>query len=150
MPTYSQMEQDYSVLPLPKIDESQESYRSKTSDGFSSVICISKVFDADAGDIGLVLDAMSFLSQVDLLPTYVNSYLESRWVRDEDSVEMMQIAFENIYFDPAFVLDSVWGDPMDVAGSVFNTGTNTFVSTVKSKQPAIEAAVQKTVDALEK
>ena len=150
MPTYSQMEQDYSVLPLPKIDESQESYRSKTSDGFSSVICVSKVFDAEDGDIGLVLDAMSFLSQVDLLPTYVNSYLESRWVRDEDSVEMMQIAFENIYFDPAFVLDSVWGDPMDVAGSVFNSGSNTFVSTVKSKQPAIEAAVQRTVENLNK
>ena len=150
MPTYSGMEQDYGVLPLPKIDESQESYRSKTSDGFSSVICISKVFDAEAADMGLVLDAMSFLSHVDVVSMYVDSYLESRWVRDEDSVEMMQLAFEEIHFDPAFVLDSAWGDPMDLAKTVLTKGTNTFVSTVQSKTGAIEAAIQKTLAALEK
>ncbi|MBR4960487.1 MAG: hypothetical protein IKY52_06290 [Clostridia bacterium] len=146
---YVEMEDDYGILPMAKIDVNQESYRTMTSFTFTTCISIPKVYKADPADMGIVLDAMSYLSHVDVRDVYVNSYLESRWVRDEESVKMVRLALDNIYFDPSFVMYEQWGNPTDIGSAVLATGTNTLVSTVRSRENAIKAAVQKTLDQMD-
>ena len=63
---FVEMEQDFSILPMPKYNEAQENYRTMTSVWFTSCIVVPKVFDAKPEDIGLVIDALSFLGKLPL------------------------------------------------------------------------------------
>ena len=145
MSVYTEMEQDYGILPMPKYDEAQEEYRCMGSKNHTSGLCVPKVFDADPADIGLVLDAMSYLSYVDVEPDYVQSYLEQRYVRDEDSAEMMLIAIRNIHYDPGFILGANWGDPLAIPNNVVKSGTNTLVSSIAGKSEAVAGAIAEVV-----
>ena len=146
---FVEMEQDFSILPMPKYDEAQESYRTMTSVWYTSCIVVPKVFDADPGDIGLVLDALSFLSYVDVEPTFVEAYLEQRWIRDQESAEMMTIALENKYYDPGFVMNFQWSNAIGIPSTLVNAGQDTFVSTVVSKSEGITGQIQKTIESLD-
>lgn len=146
---FVEMEQDFSILPMPKYNEAQETYRTMTSVWFTSCIVLPKVFDADPGDIGLVIDALSFLSYVDVEPTFVAAYLEQRWIRDPESAEMMTIALENKYYDPGFLMNFQWGTAIGIPSSLVTSGKDTFVSTVVSKSETIAKAIEKTIGNLE-
>ena len=146
---FVEMEQDFSILPMPKYDEAQETYRTMTSVWFTSCIVVPKVFDAKPEDIGLVIDALSFLSYVDVEPTFVAAYLEQRWIRDKESAEMMTIALENKYYDPGFLMNYQWGTVIGIPSSLVTSGKDTFVSTVVSKSDSIAKAIQKTIEGLE-
>ncbi len=146
MYAYTEMEDDYGVLPMPKYDEAQSSYRCMGSKNHTSGLCVPKVFDAEAGDIGLVLDAMSYVSYVDVEPDFVRSYLESRYVRDEDSAEMMLIAIRNIHYDPGFILGVNWSDAMSIPNNVVKSGSNTLVSSIAAKKEAVEKGIAAAVE----
>jgi len=146
---FVEMEQDFSILPMPKYNEAQETYRTMTSVWYTSCIVTPKVFDADPGDIGLVIDALSFLSYVDVEPTFVAAYLEQRWIRDPESAEMMTIALENKYYDPGFLMNFQWGTAIGIPSSLVTAGKDNFVSTVVSKAATIEKAIEKTITNIE-
>lgn len=149
MSTYLDMEADYGVLPMPKYNEAQENYRTMTNTGFTSCLSVPKVHDNDISDIGLVLEVMSYLSLVDVKPIYINNYLEQRYIRDEESAEMMMLAIETTYYDPGFAMTDQWGSPMGIPTSVVVSGTNTLISSIEKKTEAIENAIQKTLAAIE-
>ena len=146
---YTDMEDDYGVLPMPKYDESQAEYRTMTNLWHTSALCIPKVHAATEGEIGLVLDAMSFLSYVDVEPTYAETYLENRYIRDEESVDMMNIVIRSMYYDPAFALYESWSYPLGIPMEIAASGNNNFASTVASKKKGIEKAVESTKKVLE-
>jgi len=143
---YTEMEDDYGILPMPKFDENQKNYRAMTSLYYTSCLALPKVVDADPGDIGLTLDALSYLSYADVDPEYVSAYLENRYLRDEDSAEMMTIALHNTYFDPGFAMHYQWGKPLELLSQVVGSGENTFASTIASKAESIQNKVNATKD----
>ncbi len=145
---YAEMEPDFGILPFPKYDEIQDSYRTMTSISFTSCLSMPKIVDAEPGDIGLTLDLLSYLSYVDVEPDYVNSYLENRYVRDEDSAEMLGIILSNLYYDPGFVMNKHWSSAMAITGGIVKSGENTFASTIASHKAAIDNAVEATKDLL--
>ena len=149
MSEYLEMEDDYGVLPMPKYNEQQENYRTMTNTGFTSCLSVPRVHDNDISDIGLVLEVMSYLALVDVKPIYVNNYLEQRYIRDEESAEMMMLAIETAYYDPGFAMTEQWGNPMGIPTTVVVSGTNTLVSSIEKKEEAIKNAIQKTLAAIE-
>ena len=100
-------------------------------------------------EIGLVLEVMSYLALVDVKPVYINNYLEQRYIRDEESAEMMMLAIETAYYDPGFAMTEQWGNPMGIPTTVVVSGTNTLVSSIEKKEEAIKNAIQKTLAAIE-
>ncbi|MBQ8642362.1 MAG: hypothetical protein IJ480_09120 [Clostridia bacterium] len=148
MSSYLEMEADYGVLPMPKYNEEQESYRTMTNTGFTSCLSVPKVHDNDISDIGLVMEVMSYLSLVDVKPIYISNYLEQRYIRDEESAEMMMLAIETTYYDPGFAMSEQWSNPMGIPTSVVVSGSNTLISSIEKKVTAIENAIQKTLDAV--
>ena len=146
---YTEIEDDYGILPMPKFDENQKNYRAMTSLYYTSCLALPKVVDADPGDIGLTLDALSYLSYADVDPEYVSAYLENRYLRDEDSAEMMTIALHNTYFDPGFAMHYQWGKPLELLSQVVGSGENTFASTIASKAESIQNKVNATKDLIQ-
>ena len=146
---YTNMEDDYGVLPMPKYDQAQENYRTMTNLWHTSALCIPRVTSVSDAEVGLVLDAMSFLSYVDVEPMFAETYLENRYIRDEDSAEMINIVLGSMYYDPCFAIYETWGYPINIPLTSLQSGTNTFSSTVAKQQKGIEKAIEKTKNYLE-
>lgn len=142
---FTDMKQDFGILPIPKYDEAQKEYRTMTSLWFTTSLSVPKLHGAEAGDIGTVLDAMSYLSYVDVEPTFAETYLQNRHIRDEESVEMLNIITSSKSYDPGFVLN--WSSAVTLPLVSIEQGGDKFVSTIESSRKKIEKEVQKSVDA---
>jgi len=86
---------EFGILPFPKYDEAQDNYY--TND-WGSLMCIPASI-ADPDMVAKVIDYLSYISQDTTVPAYYDVTLGSKLARDEDSVAMMDIIFENIVFD---------------------------------------------------
>lgn len=92
------MNDDIGVLPMPKYDENQKSYISNSSG--VAVGLLPKGYDENnAGNIGIILEAMSFYSYTDVINKYIDVAVTKKATRDTGSEEMMEIIFDSISFD---------------------------------------------------
>ncbi len=95
---YRDMKDDFGFLPAPKYDEQQEKYYSNMSNG--EVATLPRSYDpARAENIGILLEAMSFYTQKEIFPVYKDVVLQTKYVRDEDSAEMLDIILSGITCD---------------------------------------------------
>ena len=116
-----------------------------TSIWFTTSMSVPMVHGADNGDIGTVLDAMSYLSYVDVEPTFAETYLQNRYIRDEESVEMLNIITSSKQYDPGFVFN--WSSAITLPQNCVETGGDKLASTIERARKGIESGVKKTVEA---
>ncbi len=92
------MEDDVGILPMPKLDASQESYYAAAWGG--ATWCLPTTFDLEEADnMGILLEAMAYTTYRDVLPVYKEVALKTKTARDNESEEMLDIIFDSIYFD---------------------------------------------------
>jgi len=85
------MEDTFGMLPLPKYDEAQESYRSPVSYN-SSFLCVPMLLE-DPERTGVILDALSYESYTSVLPIYYDVTVSQKGLRNEESIEMLEIIY---------------------------------------------------------
>ncbi len=141
---FTDMEQDFGILPIPKYNADQKEYYTMTSIWFTTSLSVPKVHGADSSDIGTVMDAMSYLSYVDVEPTFAETYLQNRYIRDEDSVEMLNIITASKQYDPGFVFN--WSSAITLPQNCVEKGGEQLASTIERARKGIESAVKKTVE----
>lgn len=112
------MEQDYGVLPCPKLDEQQDRYYHDASLGNSPVTTI-PLSATDANKVAFILEAMSYYSYRDVLPVFYQNYLNTKLARDSESVEMLKLIHDSLYYDVGAMFD--WGMHSIVAFMTKNT-----------------------------
>ncbi len=93
---YRDTEVDFGILPYPKLDESQERY--ETND-WSGLMCIPSIV-GNPEMVGKAAECLALYSGETVVPTYYNVLLGEKLSRDADSVEMLELIFDNIVFDP--------------------------------------------------
>ncbi len=81
----------YGILPMPLLDENQESYYGVCYD--SPMWVPTTISDADR--TGVVVESMSAEGYHTILPAYKDVALKNRYTVDEDSAEMLDIIFAN-------------------------------------------------------
>ncbi len=102
LPALRAMEGDFGVLPMPKGDEKMEGYRAYVSNGWSTAFAIPKTqTNADAYDNGVILECMSAASLDIITPALYDKLLESKYIRDPDSREMLTYIFDSKVYDLA-------------------------------------------------
>ena len=89
---------DFGVLPYPKFDDTQDNYGHQVSAYHSQFICIPELA-ADFERSGIVLEELAYQGQEIIRPAYYEQTLVGRSVRDEDSVEMLDIIFASRVYD---------------------------------------------------
>ena len=83
----------YGIVPFPKYDESQESYHATS---FYGTPCYSiPVTCADPERSAILGDALTYLSYEMVWPVYRNTTLEQKGLRNEDSIEMLDIIIKS-------------------------------------------------------
>jgi len=103
-----EMEDDYGVLPMPKYDENQRRYYHDASLGNSPVAAIPISASEGGATASFILEAMSYESYDRVLPVFYDNYLTTKLVRDEESVEMLRIIHDTLYYDIGALFN--WGN----------------------------------------
>lgn len=92
------MNDDIGILPMPKYDVNQEQYYAAAWGG--AVWTLPKTFDmANAENLGILLDAMSYVTWRDVVPVYKEVALKTKTARDNESEAMLDLIYNSVYFD---------------------------------------------------
>ena len=98
MPTYREMENDFGILPYPKLTEVQENYYTTISPYNSQFICI-PVVNSNIQRTGILTEALGYYGEKDITPALYDVTLKGQSARDSESSEMLDIIFGNIVYD---------------------------------------------------
>ncbi|MBO5275423.1 MAG: hypothetical protein J6I45_12490 [Clostridia bacterium] len=100
---------EFGVLPLPKYDEAQEDYHTYITN--LAALCGIPI-TADSERTGVILENLAAESCVELRDTYMDVTLKSKYIRDEESVEMLELILDSGRFSLTDILSV--SDPVDV------------------------------------
>ncbi|MCL2517183.1 MAG: hypothetical protein FWF15_01345 [Oscillospiraceae bacterium] len=82
------METDFGILPFPKYDEKQEKYYSNVLDGWINCVPIT---NTDFEMTSVIMEALAVESRNLVLPAYLETALRTKYSRDDESLEMLNI-----------------------------------------------------------
>ncbi len=95
---------DYGILPLPKYDESQKGYMNNS---WSGLMVVPATVTGEAKELtGYVAELLSYYGKNEVVPAYFETMMNHKIARDEDSVRMLEIIYDNnhIVYDIGFNL----------------------------------------------
>ena len=132
---------DFAIIPMPKYDENQKEYLTPILQSVHTMYVTVANQKTDA--IGATLENMAAEYYKNLRPAYYETVLENKRVRDDESLEMLEIIFKNRELNPAVVFD--WKITNILNDAALN-GKDAIVSEVESQLTQIQAAINDTVD----
>ena len=137
---YREMVDDYSVLPMPKGDESMTEYRAYVSNGWTTSYAIPNT-NTDIERSATILDTMCAASTDTVMTALYDVMLTSKLIRDEESQEMLEYIFASKCYDISG--DLAWGGGLTgIYLGLSKKSTNTFVSDMDSRLAANEKALE--------
>lgn len=138
-PWLREMESDYSILPNPKYNEAQERYYHLTSCYNGPVACM-PVSVADPETAALMLELMNYQAYNELMPVFYQNFLNTKMVRDEESVEMLKIIHDSIEVDRMTIF--IYG----MAGTLSEyakTGKTDYASRIAKQIKSVDKTIGK-------
>jgi hypothetical protein len=141
------MDSDFGIVPLPKFDESQPHY-SVYAYPFYPLITISSTYSGDSNSvefIGTVLESLASTSYRTLTPAFYDTALQTKYTRDEESIEMLDIILRSRIYDWMTIFD--FGKIGSNIWSQVEKDNLNIVSLFEKYQDKAESDIQKLVDA---
>ena len=138
-------EYNFGVLPSPKFKESQEYYYHTGSSWNNPLIAV-PVTAADPDKVSLILEAMSYYSYYDVLPSFYQDFMERKLVRDEGSIEMLHIINSSIFYDPGAVYN--WGGCLNILYEIVKSGVNNSATAFAKVEKSASKEIDKLMSAV--
>ena len=132
---------DFAIIPMPKYDENQKEYMTPILQYVHTMYVT--VANQKTDVIGATLENMAAEYYRTLRPAYYETVLENKRVRDDESIEMLEIIFKNRELNPAVVFD--W-KITTILNEAALRGKDTIVSDVEKQSKQIQKAINNTVD----
>lgn len=136
--TFRDAKFDFGILPYPKYDTAQKDYYSFVSTILTPGVSI-PVTNNEPEKAGLILEAMAYYSVDTLTHAYYDITLNDRYIRDEDSGEMLDIIFSTRVYDFGFIFDV--GGMGTLIQNMFNSRKNNFASEYEKRESKAQAAL---------
>ena len=140
---FNNMEDDYAILPYPKWDEAQTEYLTM-SDGASPLVSIPTTC-ADIERAGIVIEALAAESYKSVIPAIYDTALKVRGVRDETSMQIIDIIERGNVIDFGYVFGDMnkLGFYMSI---LMGTKTNNFASYYEKQKKSWEKHLTTIID----
>ena len=141
--TYRDMEDSFGLLPLPKYDESQEDYACYIS-STQLLMCL-PITSTNTERTALLMDVLAYESYRDVLPVYYEEKLSQKGLRNEDSIEMLDIVRGSRYTN----YGEIFGWTNGLQSKIYSrllSGSSDVSSDIAATIKSIEAAIEKTMD----
>lgn len=135
------MDNDFLIVPLPKYDEKQETYRSLVNSWNNAFVAIPQ--NADMEFSGFITEAMAYESYVSVRPKFYELVLKEKLTRDARTKDMIDIITETAYLDFNAVYE--FGGSTSLLLSAI-TQDAPLASSLASSQTAVDAAVAELVE----
>ncbi|MCL1859261.1 MAG: extracellular solute-binding protein [Oscillospiraceae bacterium] len=137
------MEANFGIIPLPKFDEAQEKYYSVVNPYTGVLLGVPKSA-SDLDRVSIILEALSAESRYTLQPAYYDVVLTRKYVRDEESEEMLDIIFNSRVYDigSVYSFGNVFIDFINLAAK----NDRNIISYYDKKIGAMEKAIDKIVN----
>ena len=142
-----EMESDYGILPLPKLNADQAGYTGFVHNGFSVFGIPATVEDGDR--VTAFLEAMAAESYRRVTYAYYDTALKVQYARDPVAAEMLDIISAGVVFDFAYV----YNQSLNTAAACFRAmfadtasigkASSTFKSLERSTERSMEQLVKK-------
>lgn len=142
---------DYGVLPIPKYDADQDKYYNGINIYQSTVLAVPTTniekFDATV----YLLEALgyyskNFFGKESVTHAYYETTLKLQSVNSDEDAEMLDLVFNNRLYDIGAIYN--WGGTLlDVYSRTLRSGSNTLVSYVDTIKDAVQADMEKTIEA---
>lgn len=154
IPSFRDYEYDFGIIPHPKFNESQKEYCSPATSYSGSSAFSVPVTNPDPERTGMILEALSGYSTDIIIPALMDVALKSKFTRDEESAEMIELILKTKSFD--IVMEYgwayggnklVWNDLYwDVYSVLTLKGADTFVSEIEKQLGKSENDLEKFMD----
>ncbi|MCQ2433474.1 MAG: hypothetical protein MJ175_12805 [Clostridia bacterium] len=135
---------DFGLIPFPKFDVSQDRYYHFVHKTAGKGVCILSS-QPDPEMAGLIIEAMAAKS----IPTVTNAYYDKaltyKYMRDEESAQMLDIILSTRVYDLAYIYD--WGGIFNAVFSQISGGKTEVASSWNKKLASANKALNKTIDA---
>jgi len=140
------MEADFGIVPMPKLDESQDEYYASLHPAYTSMMCIPST-NPDTETTGLIMETLNFLSQQYVMPAFFGSTLTDKVLRNEASVRMLELISSSRVYDLGYLCN--FGGASSMITGFASTNTTNYASTYASKEAVIQSALETFLSNLE-
>jgi hypothetical protein len=141
------MADDFGVVPMPKYDEEQEKYISLVHHWAASLTSVpANCPDAEAA--GIILEEMAYQSRQMVLPVYFDIAINGKYLRDEESVKMIDYIMENRVIDLGLAND--YGNLDGRILDAVYKGNLAFASIYEKNGPAVRKKLESIMEAITK
>jgi len=103
---YLTMEDEFTVLPVPKLEETQENYHHLVLTNSCAGYCIPTTNDR-LEMTGYLIEELSYYGRKIVKPAYYESYVKARLSADQKTAEMFDIIFATKTYDLGYIFN--WG-----------------------------------------
>ena len=143
---FTDFEDEYGILPYPKWDEAQDEYYTM-SDGSSPLAAIPKTV-TDTAFVGMITEALAAESWRTVIPTMYDVALKVRGVRDERSVEIIDLIANSAVVDFGFVYSDFSGMGFTLA-NLMEAKNKNFASFYAANKESWENRIDDIIEAYE-
>lgn len=140
---FREMNDDFGILPLPKLDENQESYYGWMN--YDTPTMIIPASNNQLEETGIILDALSYHSYTDVLPKYYEIRVSQKGLRNDDSIEMLQIIRDSLTYDSSLT----YGWTASLSESIYKEilkGNSSVSSVIAAAKDTIAAKIEQTFE----
>ena len=137
------MPDDFGIIPFPKYEAGQSQYYTRVCGGFPYIIPTTCENPELAGAL---LEAMACSARNEIIPAYYESALKTKYSRDPDTAEMLDLIFDTKVYDLG---DTIWFDPIRIGYTgVFSAKTNNLASFTEKNADKYRQVIDKSVTAI--
>ncbi len=132
------MEDDFTILPFVKFDETQEIYMTSAMDNYSVLGIPITCKNTDM--VSVITESLNVESYRSVFPAYYDKALKGKYARDEESIEMIDLVMAGRNFDFA-TLYTAQGD-LNVLNILLQSSVASKNADFTSRYAANEAAMK--------
>ncbi|MBQ8643035.1 MAG: extracellular solute-binding protein [Clostridia bacterium] len=146
--SFRDMDASYTILPYPKLDDTQD-YRTNATNGATLMaIPVDNTERLDASCAAM--EAIAAYNHLNIVDIYIETCLQEKFARNEDTVDMLNLIRESICMDVEHMFKAVLGETMYVVRDLLIDSKNTNIASwYASKTTGIESAIQSTIATIE-
>ena len=131
------MSSQYGIVPVPKLDESQDNYYSYAHDTMTAYGIPLTVIGDELEMIGAFLEAMGSESYRTVAPAYYELALKTKYVSDDLSAKMLDDIVNNFYVDAGVLYTKQISSFHQNMRTWIGNGKNTVASMIKATEKVI-------------
>ncbi|MCL2517033.1 MAG: hypothetical protein FWF15_00590 [Oscillospiraceae bacterium] len=138
------MEFDLGILPYPKLDEIQENYYNCTAGGIVAVPINAK----DIDNLSIIIQALMEGSYKYVRPTYIDTVLYNKCLRDDESRQIMEMIMDSLVYDIGFTFMVDKSLTYIINSLILDKNSKDFVSYYESRKDKIQKELDNLYEAV--